>query len=200
MGKRGNGEGSIHKRKDDRWEGALTVGYTDNGNPKRVRVYGKTRAEVAEKLNKLLLEHQRGTLVLPQRLTVAAFVEEWLKFKADQVRETTLAGYKSTLTRHVLPRLGSLPLQKVQPLHLQRVYWEMLAEGLSPRMCRLTHTVIHNLFKQARRWELVARYPAEAADPPKGERLGRRCGAARRCCAFLRWRRPTGSTPSGTWP
>ena len=168
MGKRGNGEGSIHKRKDDRWEGALTVGYTDNGNPKRVRVYGKTRAEVAEKLNKLLLEHQRGTLVLPQRLTVAAFVEEWLKFKADQVRETTLAGYKSTLTRHALPRLGSLPLQKVQPLHLQRVYWEMLAEGLSPRMCRLTHTVIHNLFKQARRWELVARNPAEAADPPKG--------------------------------
>ena len=71
MGKRGNGEGSITKRKDDRWEGTLTVGYTDKGNPRRVRVYGKTRAEVAEKLNKLLLDHQRGTLVLPKRLTVA---------------------------------------------------------------------------------------------------------------------------------
>lgn len=168
MGKRGNGEGSIHKRKDDRWEGALTVGYTEKGNPKRVRVYGKTRAEVAEKLNKLLLEHQRGTLVLPKRLTVEAFVAEWLTFKADQVRETTLVGYKSALGRHVLPRIGSLPLQKVQPLHLQRIYSEMLKEGLSPRMCRLTHTIIHNAFKQAHRWELIARNPAEAADPPKG--------------------------------
>ena len=52
MGKRGNGEGSITKRKDNRWEGALTVGYTDKGNPRRVRVYCKTRTEVAEKLTK----------------------------------------------------------------------------------------------------------------------------------------------------
>lgn len=51
--------------------------------------FERALAAVAEKLNKLLLEHQRGTLVLPQRLAVAAFVEEWLKFKADQVRETT---------------------------------------------------------------------------------------------------------------
>ena len=39
-------------------------------------VYGEICAEVAEKLNKLLLDHQRDTLISPKRLTVTAFLEQ----------------------------------------------------------------------------------------------------------------------------
>jgi integrase len=46
--KRGNGEGSITKRKDGRWMARYTV-QTAKG-PKRKHIYGKTRQEVAEKL------------------------------------------------------------------------------------------------------------------------------------------------------
>jgi integrase len=50
--RRGNGEGTIYKRKDGRYEARYTV-HTASG-PKRKAIYGKTRAEVAEKLTKRL--------------------------------------------------------------------------------------------------------------------------------------------------
>ena len=48
--KRANGEGSIRKRSDGRWEGRYTVGYDENGKVKTKNVLGKTQAEVKEKL------------------------------------------------------------------------------------------------------------------------------------------------------
>ena len=48
MGRRGNGEGTITRRKDGRWEAKYTA-HTAEG-PKRRALYGKTRKEAAEKL------------------------------------------------------------------------------------------------------------------------------------------------------
>jgi hypothetical protein len=39
--KRGNGEGSIYMRDDGRWYGAITLGVTVEGRPKRNTVSGK---------------------------------------------------------------------------------------------------------------------------------------------------------------
>ena len=33
MAKRSNGEGSLRKRKDGRWEARLMIGYRDDGKP-----------------------------------------------------------------------------------------------------------------------------------------------------------------------
>ena len=57
MGRRGNGEGSISRRKDGRWMGRYTV-HTARG-PKQRAVYGRTRAEAAEKLTKAMAEGPR---------------------------------------------------------------------------------------------------------------------------------------------
>lgn len=54
--KRANGEGSIRKRSDGRWEGRYTVGYDENGKVKMKNVLGKTQAEVKEKLKAKLEE------------------------------------------------------------------------------------------------------------------------------------------------
>ena len=53
--KRANGEGSIRKRSDGRWEGRYTAGY-DPETGKRItkNVLGKTQAEVKEKLSKAI--------------------------------------------------------------------------------------------------------------------------------------------------
>ena len=53
--KRANGEGSIRKRKDGRWEGFYTVAYDpETGKQKLKNVLGKTQAEVKEKLKKAI--------------------------------------------------------------------------------------------------------------------------------------------------
>ena len=48
--KRANGEGSIRKRPDGRWEGRYIAGHDENGKPIRKNVLGKSQAEVKEKL------------------------------------------------------------------------------------------------------------------------------------------------------
>jgi integrase len=54
MGKRGNGEGSIWRRKSGGWSAQYTV-YTSEGRKRRT-LYGKTRQEVATKLSKALAD------------------------------------------------------------------------------------------------------------------------------------------------
>src|SRR5262249_27537688 len=44
-GRRGHGEGSIHKRADGRWAATIDLGWED-GRRKRKTLYGKTRREV----------------------------------------------------------------------------------------------------------------------------------------------------------
>ena len=49
--KKGNNEGSIRKRANGTWEGRYSDGRNDNGRQIQRSVYGKTRKEVAEKIN-----------------------------------------------------------------------------------------------------------------------------------------------------
>ena len=57
--RRANGEGSLRKRKDGRWEGRYTAG-TDPVTGKAIikNVLGKTQAEVKEKLKKAIAESE----------------------------------------------------------------------------------------------------------------------------------------------
>ena len=53
--KRANGEGSIRKRSDGRWEGRYTAGYDDKTGKRIIKnVLGKTQAECKAKLNAAL--------------------------------------------------------------------------------------------------------------------------------------------------
>lgn len=53
MGRRPSGDGSIHKRKDGRWEGRVVTHYDEKGLPKTKSVFGKTKRECEQKLKAL---------------------------------------------------------------------------------------------------------------------------------------------------
>lgn len=74
--KKGNNEGSIRKRSNGTWEGRYSDGRDKNGRQIQRSVYGKTRKEVAEKLNTILNSKQNCTYVAPQKL----LLESILKF------------------------------------------------------------------------------------------------------------------------
>jgi hypothetical protein len=65
-GKRGQGEGCITKRKDGTWAAVITIGRYDDGKQKRRFIYGKSRQEVADKLNIVLSEMKTGTYIEPK--------------------------------------------------------------------------------------------------------------------------------------
>jgi len=59
---RGNGDGSLHRRRDGYWVGAFYAP-TVSGKRRRIVVYGKTREQASDKLNKAQQGARAGMLV-----------------------------------------------------------------------------------------------------------------------------------------
>src|SRR5215204_3691937 len=72
MGKRGNGEGSIWRRKSGGWCAQYTV-YISEGRKRRT-LYGKTRQEVAAKLSRALADREGGLIFDAGSLTVGEYL------------------------------------------------------------------------------------------------------------------------------
>jgi len=177
--RRGDGEGSITKRKDGRWQGSVLVGYNpETGRPKRKYFYGRTRKEVQEKINEVALKVQAGTYREPSKLTVAEWFTTWLNdYMKPSLRPTTWESYKYQVNGHIIPALGHLKLAQLQTAHIQRLYNEKLHGGrldgkdggLSPKSVRYIHTVIHSALEQAKKEGMVTINPADAVKLPKRE-------------------------------
>lgn len=76
--RRSNGEGSVYRRKDGRWEGAAYLG-TVNGKVRRLRVYGQTRAEAHTKLTRIIEEARQGILPPEKTWKVGEYLDFWLE-------------------------------------------------------------------------------------------------------------------------
>lgn len=66
----------------------------------------------------------------PTKITLKEFFERWLEdYAKTSLRETSYEIYHSYIHQHIIPELGSIPLQKLQPMHLQRFYNKQLKTG-----------------------------------------------------------------------
>ena len=167
MGKRGNGEGTIYRRKNGGWATQYIV-YTAEGR-KRKTLYGKTRQEVAAKLAKALSDREGGLVFDAENQTVSEYLERWLSDSVKgSVRPKTFDSYEWLICKYIAPALGRVKLKTLTSAHLQGFYRSKLEAGLSPRTVQYLHVVLHRALKQALRWGLVPRNVSEAVDPPRG--------------------------------
>ena len=113
--RRANGEGNIRKRKDGRWEGRYTAGYDPESGKRIIKnVLGKTQAEVKEKLKTAISESQRLDVSKAGNYTVASWVRTWYEVYAEpRIRPNTKAYYTNYIENHILPGIGSIPLDKL---------------------------------------------------------------------------------------
>ena len=184
--RRANGEGNIRKRKDGRWEGRYTVGY-DPETGKRIikNVLGKTRAEVKEKLKAAISESQRLDISKAGTYTVSSWMKTWYEVYAEpRIRPNTKAYYTNYIENHIIPGIGSVPLDKLTTIHIQRFYNNLQKTGrvqrknfpelkdksLSPRVVRGVHTLLRNCLEQAVAERLILTNPAQGCKLPQLEK------------------------------
>lgn len=167
MSKRGQNEGSIYKRKDGRWEGALTL--PDTGG-KRLRFYGKTQRAVREQMTAMLRTLDQGGSLVTERQTVAQYLERWLDAVIKPHKEpATYRTYAGVVRKHLVPALGHHQLAKLTPQHVQAMLTSKAASDLIGKPCTVQRLrdVLRNALNQAVKWELVARNAAALVDPPR---------------------------------
>jgi integrase len=167
--RRGHGEGSIRRRADGRYEGRVDVGRDERGKRIRRSVFGRTKAEVVEKLDGVRGKVRRGVPLVDERQTVAVYLEWWAEHVAPTtVREATAEGYRGTIRRYVIPYIGRVKLAQLAPQHVQEMMTGLEAKGLAPATRKQARAVLRRALRHAERWDLVVRNAAALVDAPKG--------------------------------
>jgi integrase len=164
--------------KGRRWYPVVDVRDPDTKQRKRKWHRGHdTKREAERALTEILGRLDAGTYVAPSRRTVAGFlVEDWLPAVRPSLRSSTFSSYRMMVEKHLVPRLGDLPLQQLTAPRLNAAYADMLGAGrrngeggLSPRTVRYAHTIMRRALADAVRWNLLARNVADSADPPSAK-------------------------------
>ena len=166
-GKRGQGEGSIYKRKDGRWAAVINLGYQD-GKLRRKTFYGASREAVKDKLVAALSDQQKGLPILTERQTLKQFLEKWLAdVVRPAVRPKTYIFYRDHIRLHIEPALGKKRLEKLTPADVQRFVNDRLRSGLSPQSIRHIISTLRAALNIAVKWQLVYRNVAALVTLPR---------------------------------
>ena len=152
MAKRGS---NIYKRKDGRFEGRVSVGYNENGKLKYRYVYGRSLAEVKEKMAVVHL----GTADSEKtriKMTVKEISEQWLAEKKLTVKSASYSSYRRLLSNHIYPAFGSIHCTALTKKMLNRFISELLTSGrkdggggLSPKTVRDVIVILKAVFGYA---------------------------------------------------
>ncbi|PJE97185.1 site-specific integrase [Streptomyces carminius] len=166
---RANGEGTVYQRKDGRWEAASYV-LSAGGTRKRVRVYGTTRKNAADKLAERIADSNRGLPVATADSTVSDYLAYWLNNVAvHRLRENTHTRYAACVRLHLIPGLGTKKVARLTAKDIRifldwlRTTCQCCAQGLDTerkrccaigeccqkRLSALTVTYVHSVLKSA---------------------------------------------------
>ena len=205
--RRANGEGSIRKRSDGRWEGRYTAGRNpETGKPIYKNVLGKTQAEVKAKLKAAIENSANLDVIKAEQYTTGQWMDVWFENCAKiKVRPSSHQTYRGYIDNHIKPNIGDVPLSKLSSLHLQKLYKKLLAggrvdrieakgqpKGLSARTVRNINQVISSAMDFAKDQKLISSNPTDGCALPKLEHKEMKTLPVEQLTSFLREAKESG--------
>ena len=179
--RRKQGEGTLRKRADGRWEARVVIGYDEKGNPITKNVTAMEKGECLEKLERL---KEKCGVQLTGKVKAEMAFGDWLDFWYQQyakqtLRPTTQSGYENMIYNHIITDIGKIPLNKLTQNDLQQFYTrlknggrkvrtELYGKGLSDRMVRGCHAMCRKALEKAVADGIIRINPAIGCKlPPK---------------------------------
>jgi integrase len=138
----------------------------------------KTRKDAQDEMDRVRVRTREGTYIAPSTQRFAEFADEWLAAVRVRLQSSTLESYERNLRVHIIPAIGGLKLQAIDPARLMGLYADLLASGrksakegqppggLSPRTVRYIATIVRRILADAVEWDRLLRNPADRAKPP----------------------------------
>jgi integrase len=165
-----NGASTIYYSEyDERWHGRVTVGVLDDGKPDRRHVKRKKEADVIRAVRELeKLRGQGHVRAAGRAWTVKQWLTHWVEnIAAPTVRPNTADGYRFAVYKHLIPRVGSHRIDRLEPEHLEKLYARMMENGSAAGTAHQAHRTMRTALNEAVRRGHIARNPAVLAKPPR---------------------------------
>lgn len=151
---------------------AYDVTVTVNGKQRQMRNAGRTLDEAKAAKAQLETEMRGGQIGnAPARLTVGDYLtKRWLPSKevnlgsSESVRNYTYAVGRAET------QIGALRLAQLSALDLEDFKVSLRRSGLSGTSANLIFSVVKQALRQAVRWGLISRNPADMVDAPRKDR------------------------------
>jgi integrase len=175
------------RRRGATWSVVYDEGRDERGRRiQRWRGGYRTRAEAEQALTKILNALGTQTYVPPAKATFREYVTDtWWPHLEETRRPSTVDTYRRMLEKHIYPVVGHIPLQKLSPADVDRVYRDAAKDGLKPNTIRVIGAIVSAALAYAKRKGLVLHNVAENSDPPKAVRPHRTIWTAKETARFL---------------
>ena len=177
--RRPQGDGTIRKRSDGRWEARLVIGHKKDGSPMYKSVFAKTQKQALKLLHTALETYRDVDLTEESRITLGEWLDKWMdEYMMFTLRESTLESYGCLIRNQVKPFIGNKPLSALTTSEIQKFYNKIKKEGrvrehpihgkaLADSMVRGVHMMLHEALDMAVKERLIVKNPTNGTTVPK---------------------------------
>jgi integrase len=166
--RRKRGSGSIpRQRKDGLWTGQFSMGTRADGTRDRRTFSSRTKGDVEFWLREMERGQARGDDALDSRLTLGAYLDDWLDQVTPTVRPQTAYVYRIHVEKWITPTIGSVPLMRLVPADVRKVPAALVRAGRSPRTAQSVLVTLRMGLRAAVRDGRLERNVAEGVKPPR---------------------------------
>jgi integrase len=163
--------GHIKSRSPGSWSIVLSLGQGPDGKPRQrwSTVHG-TKKDAGRELTRLLKSQDEGAYVEPSKLSLGAYLSRWLAdYATPRCSPKTVERWAEMVRLNITPAIGHHALSKLTRLDIQILYSE-LSKKLAAQTVLHVHRLLFQALRQAVKWDLLVRNPAEAVTPPHPKR------------------------------
>ena len=177
--RRPQGDGTIRKRSDGRWEARIIIGHKNDGSPMYKSAFAKTQKSALKQLHQLLDLYRDVDLTEECRMTLGEWMDKWMdEYMIFTVRGTTLEAYRILSNNQIKRFLGGKQLAYLTTADVQKFYNKIKKEGrvrphpiqgyeLSDSVVRKVHMLLHEALDMAVKERLIAKNPTNGTTIPK---------------------------------
>jgi integrase len=163
-------KGHVRKLKNTKtatWEITLYKGKDANGKKQYTREYAHSEDAADLRCAVLVQEIMEHRHITPAKMTLGDYLQRWLlHYRVHARSKNTFIQAEEMCRLHLIPELGSIPLEKLSPLDIQGLL-DKRTESHSPKTVKHIRDVLRNALNQAIDWELMPRNPAKSVHLPR---------------------------------
>jgi integrase len=152
-------------KRGNRWTIVLELGMVDGKRQQRWVSGFALKTEAQTEMIRLLRDLQTGDYIEPSKLTVAEWLERWMRDYSVHLSRKTRANYQSIIG--ACGPIGKYTLQSLKSDHLQALCAEWQAAGIAPSTITSRLTALNAVFHQAVKLQVLGRNPVSGVVRPR---------------------------------